>query len=295
MKRVIKANADYDHEFEDGYWIDDDDRDGSTASSYFTQDEIRDFANEAVSSLNESYPTDYYISNYYIVDYNRLVIDIVSPDDESIVASGQIEIDMDYIRNPEDLINEYLDDMVVELIKDLNQYYEGTNYDIYSATNTSTMMSKSSFPVKVRASNHDYGYIDDSTETVELYLDTNIIVDDDDWDYQDESYAWMKDQSDDGYFYSEDGVKLGDHLDFVEHVDELLVDDLPQLSPGVYRITGDITLSFDITGVAYSRDYFADELHGGYDYDEELYLDDAQANFDKSASSISNLKVNPVE
>ena len=74
---------------------------------FFTKEECMELAQEVEDILNKDpdvpYPVQYY--DVYIVDYNRIVVDLTDSQDNEL--SGQAKIDMRRIRVPQDLITKY--------------------------------------------------------------------------------------------------------------------------------------------------------------------------------------------
>lgn len=74
---------------------------------FFTKEECMELAQEVEDILNKDpdvpYPVQYY--DVYIVDYNRIVVDLTDSQDNEL--SGQAKIDMRRIRVPHDLITKY--------------------------------------------------------------------------------------------------------------------------------------------------------------------------------------------
>ena len=126
-----------------------------------------------------------------------------------------------------------------------------------------------------------------SQETIYLTLDDVIVdVTDDSWDYS--NINWAANEDDDkGEWYSEDGVYIGDDVLMSEYFDELIEEHLPEES-GKYKLSCDAELAFDINGIEVKRDYFTTK--DGYDYDEEKYVEDAEATFNRKDSKLFNIK-----
>ena len=140
--------------------------------------------------------------------------------------------------------------------------------------------------------------IDDSTEEIEVSLDKVIITvnEDGSWDYEDESYPWAANpDSRNGDWYSEDyNIYLDDTTGVVEKFDEIAEPFIPGYA-GRYQISCDATLIYNVSGVEVDRDYFRDE-DGDIVYDgEEVYIDDAEVEFDSRNSFISNFKYSEIE
>ena len=85
------------------------------------------------------------------------------------------------------------------------------------------------------------------SELVEIdFEDVAItILPDTTWDYKDKEYSWaMSTDSNDGDWYGDSNVFLGSPVDMVEHVDDLIVSQLPS-TPGDYLISGHAALCTD--------------------------------------------------
>lgn len=133
----------------------------------------------------------------------------------------------------------------------------------------------------------EYSTYDNIQEIAELSLDTIINIDKEgNWTYEDESYDWARQDEKQADLYSDEypQLMLSDHGGTVELVDSLLETRLP-MEKGRYRISGDVTLVFDISGVEYDRTH-----HDIDDYEDEVYTDSAQATFNYSQSNITNFK-----
>ena len=135
--------------------------------------------------------------------------------------------------------------------------------------------------------------LDPEKETIELDIDARIILDEDgSYEYEDTTYPWAKSPFAGGDWYADFyGVYLADPLDIVEHVDDLLMDKLPN-EPGEYYITGHASLTFEITGVYVHRDGFWDDQ--GFDYDETANADDAEATYLKDESSLADIQIEKI-
>lgn len=120
-------------------------------------------------------------------------------------------------------------------------------------------------------------------------LDAIIYIDKDGtWDY--EEYQWM--EKNDGISFSADSdeypdlsLELADMQDVMEHLDDLLMPLLPY-GPGRYKITGDVTLSFNVTNVEEIET--DDPLYSTY------YTDRADVEFQFDKSSIEDFEIEEI-
>lgn len=134
----------------------------------------------------------------------------------------------------------------------------------------------------------------DERVEIEIKLDTEISRDHTGYyDYADRTYQWAKNPDDpSGDWYSEEyHVFIGEPTDIVECIDEMLstAPNFPE-SGGRYKVTGVATLVFDVTGIEESpREYFTD-YGGDTVYDSEINTEYAEVEFNKEASSITDLK-----
>ncbi len=120
-----------------------------------------------------------------------------------------------------------------------------------------------------------------------------VVVDidkDGSWEYEDETYSWAASpDSKIGDWYGEkDNIYLEDITGVVEHIDELIEPYMPA-SRGRYKISGDVTLTYHISGVECYREYF-EEHDGSYDYGEERYVDNAEVEYDYKDSTVDNFR-----
>lgn len=137
----------------------------------------------------------------------------------------------------------------------------------------------------------------DSTEPKEIEfedelnfpLDAIIYIDEDgSWEY--EEYRWM--EKNDGISFSADSdeypdlsLELADMQDVIEHLDDLLMPLLPY-GPGRYKITGDVTLAFNVTNVEEIET--DDPLYSTY------YTDRADVEFQFDKSSIEDFEIEEI-
>ena len=104
---------------------------------------------------------------------------------------------------------------------------------------------------------------------------TKIQIADNSWKYLDESDEWLSiylDKKGD-YYVDENGVRLGTVSDFVEDLDNFLVDMLPT-EDGTYLISGSGTFNFVVAGVDVTRRGSSED-----DEVEDRYIDDADVTY----------------
>lgn len=130
---------------------------------------------------------------------------------------------------------------------------------------------------------------EDSQELIEVELDQVITVDvDGDYEWDDDTYVWASPDGSNEEWRSEDGVYIDDKVGVVEHIDDLIIPNVPT-RPGKYRITGLAELIYDVSGIQeYRTEYGPD------DYESDLDTDHAVVSFNFSKSTVENLKITPV-
>lgn len=150
-------------------------------------------------------------------------------------------------------------------------------------------------PLDPPESNVQYTPAADETESIEITLsDVEVEVYDDSedgvgsWGFIDEECPWADENSEEDRFseiYPE--LLLTDSYHIIEYCEELLTPYIPTV-PGVYKISCNISLVFDIVGVESAiTDYWESEKYGS-DYDEEIYTDNAEAQMNYHSSSVQN-------
>ena len=130
---------------------------------------------------------------------------------------------------------------------------------------------------------------EDSQELIEVELDQVITVDvDGDYEWDDDTYVWASPDGSNEEWRSEDGIYIDDKVGVVEHIDDLIIPNVPT-RPGKYRVTGLAKLIYDVSGIQeYRTDYGPD------DYESDLDTDHAVVSFNFSKSSVETLKITPV-
>lgn len=130
---------------------------------------------------------------------------------------------------------------------------------------------------------------EDSQELIEVELDQVITVDvDGDYEWDDDTYVWASPDGSNEEWRSEDGVYVDDKVGVVEHIDDLIIPNVPT-RPGKYRVTGLAELIYDVSGIQeYRTEYGPD------DYDSDIDIDHAVVSFNFRKSEVQNLKITPV-
>ena len=130
---------------------------------------------------------------------------------------------------------------------------------------------------------------EDSQELIEVELDQVITVDvDGDYEWDDDTYVWASPDGSNEEWRSEDGVYIDDKVGVVEHIDDLIIPNVPT-RPGKYRVTGLAKLIYDVSGIQEYRTNY-----GPDDYESDIDTDHAAVSFNFSKSSVENLKITPV-
>lgn len=130
---------------------------------------------------------------------------------------------------------------------------------------------------------------EDSQELIEVELDQVITVDvDGDYEWDDDTYVWASPDGSNEEWRSEDGVYIDDKVGVVEHIDDLIIPNVPT-RPGKYRVTGLAQLIYDVSGIQEYRTNY-----GPDDYESDIDTDHAVVAFNFSQSTVENLKITPV-
>lgn len=130
---------------------------------------------------------------------------------------------------------------------------------------------------------------EDSEEQIEVEINQVITVDvDGDYEWDDDTYVWASPDGSNEEWRSEDGVYIDDKVGVVEHIDDLIITNVPT-RPGKYRVTGLAELIYDVSGIQeYRTEYSPD------DYDSDIDIDHAVVSFNFRKSEVQNLKITPV-
>lgn len=134
----------------------------------------------------------------------------------------------------------------------------------------------------------------DEKDPVDDYLDfaidDEIEVDaDGEWDFTDEEFSWLQADYSDGTWSCSDypEVTIEDESGALEKIYELLEPFIPG-SRGRYKIHAEVTLRYTVTGIEYEiTDRWTDERHGD-DWDEEIYTDNAEVEYESNLSTVEN-------
>ena len=130
---------------------------------------------------------------------------------------------------------------------------------------------------------------EDSEEQIEVEINQVITVDvDGDYEWDDDTYVWASPDGSNEEWRSEDGVYIDDKVGVVEHIDDLIIPNVPT-RPGKYRVTGLAELIYDVSGIQEYRTGY-----GPDDYDSDIDIDHAVVSFNFRKSEVRNLKITPV-
>lgn len=253
---------------------------------YFTRDDIVDFGEHVCDHLNEIFYDTFTVYDVYIVDYSRLVLEVMRTSDESIFSCN-VNIDMRKVKRPSDLKDKFWGTAVSELRGEI----ESLDQDISSCDTIEAAYDD--LPPEP-----DMGDEVDLEAEIEFDLDTLIIVDDDgNFEYEDTTCPWIASEADsNGDFYEpEYDVYITDVNSVIETVSDMLVTMAP-IKPGRYHVTGEVKLVYGISGIYEKREYFKEYAGPGEytdDYDSEIYSDDAEVDFLMDKSYIKNFEYEP--
>ena len=146
--------------------------------------------------------------------------------------------------------------------------------------------------------------VDPWDETIELDVDAYITVDNvGSWVYCDsegnenepDGYSFCRSDEKNGDWHSEEysNILIGDSTDICEDFDSLIEANIPA-EPGFYHITCKADLVYEISGVErVITDQWFDEDHG-YDYDEEIYTDNAETDFSLEKSKVRDFNFDKI-
>lgn len=115
-------------------------------------------------------------------------------------------------------------------------------------------------------------------------INVKVTVDEDgSWEY--ETIEFLNPYRDKVWTSEEYDVEIGDASDIIEDFDEIIEPHIPGAA-GVYYMNGKGDLIYNISGIRIvTTDGWFDE-RSGWEYDEEVYKDDVDIDFDKDKSSI---------
>ena len=133
---------------------------------------------------------------------------------------------------------------------------------------------------------------DDVEDIIDFEVDDIINVDEDgEWDFETDEFPWLEPEYNDGTWSCSEypGIELDDETGVIEKAYELLEPFIPG-SKGRYRIRATVTLSYTVSGVEYEiTDRWTDERHGD-DWDEEVYTDNAEVEYNEKLSTVENFR-----
>lgn len=128
-------------------------------NQYFSKDEIVEFGNTVCDHLNETFYDTYDVSDVYMETPKKLVLTVIQKSDES-EFTATVDIDMRKIKQPSDLMNRYLGDVVYALQQDIKAYNDEINAssDITSAQKTGVDWIKTKIWNAASAKMEDMGF-----------------------------------------------------------------------------------------------------------------------------------------
>ena len=133
---------------------------------------------------------------------------------------------------------------------------------------------------------------DDVEDIIDFEVDDIINVDEDgEWDFETDEFPWLEPEYNDGTWSCSEypSIELDDESGVIEKTYELLEPFIPG-SKGRYRIRATVTLSYTVSGVEYEiTDRWTDERHGD-DWDEEVYTDNAEVEYNEKLSTVENFR-----
>lgn len=136
--------------------------------------------------------------------------------------------------------------------------------------------------------------LEDGFEQIEIPFDCIIRLNEDGWDYEDETYDWAAGPDRNGSWYSEYGVFLGDKGTMVECIDDMLMTRLPEGS-GRFRISGTAILVFNVSGIDKYSDFEGLDEDGDPSFNETYDTEYADSRFDIQQSTIEDFNYEPLK
>lgn len=252
---------------------------------------IDDVLDIACSNINEQYgevntqifgpSTNLPFDKFYITQYDVGTYIVYVSDNNIYVEDGETYEISGIYRSLDDFR-----EFIQRLNNNSNQMYD-ENYSVNAADNLPG-------PGDFDPPEYDESDELESTEEIEVEIDTNITMNEDgSWEYDDESFA--DGTGTNGTWYSEDysNVYLGDHNDIIEDIDDILMQYLPD-EPGRYHISGIATLVFTIGNIFSSSTYQGRDEDDDPIVDTEVYTEDADVTFDFGNSYISNFSCDKI-
>lgn len=129
-------------------------------------------------------------------------------------------------------------------------------------------------------------------ETVYIDLNTDILIDSEGfWEPVDGTFPENEgNKLSDEWRDEEYGVLLGDNIDMLDYIDELMPD-LSEYTPGEYRMTGEAELAFEINGIEVDKKYLGKDEDEDPIFDVDSYIDRAEVSFLKERSKLTGFKL----
>lgn len=243
---------------------------------YFGTEELLSFGDSVAERLSKCCGCFVELSDIYIVDYSRVVMEFTIDNDFNVDA--QFDIDMRRIRRPKD-IDKYADEVISEVLEEYNAY-TGDDIDTCPVTSAQTIQADWYDPP-----DYEDPYEKETTEYIDISMDTYITVDETGWDYEDFSWSrgdlsdgWWSMDVDGGYTY----IKSDETVSW--DASKLIKDYIPDL-PGRYHITADLVLVYTITYEAWIDSYGPD------DYDVDVIEDSVECEFEPEKSKIRSINI----
>lgn len=239
---------------------------------FFTRDEINEFGYDVADLFSAWADSTFDLSDVYMDTPTKLHIEVSNKEYEEY--SADIKIDMRRIRIPKDLYK--YEDAVLRQLKDAYLDYHAADDEEYGWNAEPIQSAEDTSDVNIDGEDVIYAYdkyyvpdrpleppyepelpVEEDVEIVKVHLDDNIsILEDGSWSYSTEtgdnpdyrnilniSNAELDQDSLKSSTYSQ--LTLDTESSLVEHVDDLLSDRLPA-DPGLYHVTADIDLHYDI-------------------------------------------------
>lgn len=256
---------------------------------YFTRDDLVEFGEHVCEHLNEIFKWNFSLRDVYIVDYNRVVLE-VSNTDTGYEYGCSVNVDMRRIRKPSDLKDKYWGHAVYRLREQIESD-EGT--EGLKEVNAGLQLGENNMePPEPK------GEFSEDDEEITLDVDTYVDVDNDgklelDYDYVDWSMPDPEDENNDEWKSEADDIFLCYADDMCNYVLKLLRPHMPVM-PGRYHVTCKAHIYFKIDGIYVERSNGYIDDQGDAMYDEERYTDGAEAEWVFRRSSIKDFKATKI-
>lgn len=246
---------------------------------YFTKDDLMDLADVVLEKVSDAYPVGRFDISDADINGQELYLELVELT-SGVESGAKFNVDMRSIRKPRDL-NKYANKVAESLIKDFSEYLSDADAVEGAYNNIPERPLDPPEPKELEEKEIE--------EEIELEIrDVTIAVDEyGSWEYEDVSWA-ESDEPDKKWYTYEDNIEIADPDKIIEDVNDLIENYIPGVE-GNYKISCDIKLVYNITGVESDKEYYEDGS-----YDEELYTDRAEIDVDSSASEITNFTSNEI-